>query len=145
MENAAAVVRGFLADVRSGRNPAAAATYMAERVLAHQMNAENLEVVERSPANYTAHIEEFLALFGPFELIIDEFIAQDDKVYVRWRQLGTHLGAVAGYAPTGLPLVEVSSAVYRVADGHIVEYWIQTDRLGTLEQLRRNAASTAQS
>jgi hypothetical protein len=36
----------------------------------------------------------------------------------------------------------LASAVYRVADGRIVEYWIQIDRAGTEAQLRRNSRVT---
>jgi predicted ester cyclase len=48
---------------------------------------------------------------------------------------------VDGFAPTGLPVEELASAVYRVERGRIVEYWIQVDRTGTEAQLRRNAAA----
>jgi predicted ester cyclase len=50
---------------------------------------------------------------------------------------------VDGYAVTGKPLVEVASAVYRVERGRIAEYWIQIDRFGMVEQLRRAAAPAA--
>ncbi len=39
----------------------------------------------------------------------------------------------------------LASAVYRVADGRIVEYWIQVDRAGTEAQLRRNSRVTPDS
>ena len=35
------VVRSFLADVRSGKYPERAVKYMADTVLAHQINSEN--------------------------------------------------------------------------------------------------------
>ena len=54
-------------------------------------------------------------------------------------QTGRHVGPVDGFAPTGLPVVEVASAVYRVEAGRIAEYWIQIDRAGIEAQLRRNA------
>jgi predicted ester cyclase len=34
-------------------------------------------------------------------------------------------------------VTQVTSAVYRVADGLIVEYWIQIDRPGLAAQLRK--------
>lgn len=136
----AAVVRGFMAEVRSGRDPDAAARYFAPTVAAHQVIAEGGTTVHRTPANYAAHVREFLALFGPFEFRVEELIAQGDRVYVRWRQQGRHLGSVNGETPTGAPLTEISSAVYRVRDGQIVEYWIQTDRKGLEVQLERAAA-----
>lgn len=135
------VVRGFLADVRSGLHPGDARHYMADTVLAHQVNAENPVTVKRTPDNYTNHVNEFMRMFGKYEFEVLELIASHDKVYVRWKQTGIHSGEIDGYPPTHLPLIELTSAVYRVADRHIVEYWIQTDRLGFGLQLKVNAAS----
>ncbi len=132
------IVRAFLQEVRSGRNPKKAAEYMAETVLAHQMNAENPQTIHRTPQNYAEHIEEFLGLYGRFEFEITELIAENDKVYARWKQTGRHLMEFDGFQPTHLPLVEIASAVYRVENGKIVEYWIEIDRKGVEEQLKRN-------
>jgi predicted ester cyclase len=135
------VVRLFLADVRSGKYPTRAVKYMADTVLAHQMNADNPITVKRSPANYTAHIKEFIELFGKFTLEVTELLADGNKVYARWIQRGTHLGQIDEYKPTGKPLIEYTSAVYRVQKGKIVEYWLQSDRKGFEEQLKKNAKS----
>lgn len=134
--DARAIVSGFLSDVRSGRDPDAAANYFAAEVAAHQLTAEGETVVIRSPADYARHIREFLYLFGPFELTVDELLADNDRVYVRWTQRGHHLHSLDGEIPSGRPLVEITSVVYRVADGRIVEYWLQTDRKGLELQLK---------
>ncbi len=60
-------------------------------------------------------------------------------VYARRTQTGRHLAELDGYPPTGLPLVEVASAVYRLENGKIAEYWIQIDRLGLERPLQHNA------
>jgi predicted ester cyclase len=134
-----AVVRGFLQDVRSGRHPELADQYLAPTVLAHQVTSEGESVVERTPANYEAHVHEFLTLFGAYRFEVTELLASGDRVYVRWRQEGRHLASFDGERPTGAPLVDISSAVYRVRGGKIVEYWIQTDRAGLQAQLQRAA------
>jgi hypothetical protein len=56
---------------------------MAECVLAHQINAENVVTVERSPANYADHVTEMIEAYGSFSLNIEEFLVRDDRVYVR--------------------------------------------------------------
>lgn len=132
------IVRGFLTEVRSGLNPGKAAFYMADTVLAHQVNSENPVTIERSPANYTAHVQDFLKLFGEFKFELTELIAEDDKVYARWIQYGIHRETVDAFKATGLPLVEYTSAVYRVQKEKIVEYWLQSDRFGFEQQLRKN-------
>jgi len=135
------LVLAFFASIRSGKQLDQAQQYMAEHVLAHQMTAEQPATVQRTPAMYAAHVQEMLEAYGPFTLEVTECIAEGDRVYVRWQQNGTHLGEVDGYAPTGLPIVEIASAVYRVESGRIVEYWIQIDRAGL--QLQLEAGSRA--
>lgn len=133
------VVQRFFQLVRSGKQPDAAHDYMAEQVLAHQMTAENETTVHRTPANYADHVREMLDAYGTFQLEVQELLAQEDRVYVRWKQTGTHIGEVDGFPPTGKPIVEIASAVYRVEDAKIVEYWIQIDREGIRAQLEWNA------
>lgn len=134
------VVERFLKNVRSGIHPEKAHEYMADTVFAHQVNSENPVTVSRTPANYAAHVQEFLRLFGKFDFTVTELLAEDDKVYARWVQKGRHQDTIDQYPPTGFPLVEYTSAVYRVVDGKIKEYWLQSDRFGFEEQLKKNEA-----
>ena len=102
------VVRQFFEKVRSGQEPDAAHQLMAQRVLAHQITSENEATVERSPANYADHVREMIGIYGAFSLTINEFLVQDDRVYVRWKQSGVHIGEVDGYSPTNKPVVEIA-------------------------------------
>jgi len=129
------MVRQFLEVVRSGKHPDQAVKFMTDTLLAHQMNAEEETAVKRTPQNYADHVREFLALYGDFSFEITELIASGDKVYARWKQTGKHLGTIDGHAAKGKTLVEITSAVYRLEHGKIVEYWIQTDREGLTRQL----------
>ncbi|GFZ87727.1 hypothetical protein GCM10008018_37420 [Paenibacillus marchantiophytorum] len=133
------IVQLFFRDVRSGLLPDAANAYMSEQVLAHQITSENETTVHRTPANYADHVREMIAAYGAFKLEIQELIAQDERVYVRWKQTGTHAGEVDGFRPTGQTIVEIASAVYRVHNERIAEYWIQIDREGLRLQLQNNA------
>jgi len=133
-----AVVQGFLQDVRAGAHPERAADYLAAQVIAHQLNAEAPAEVLRTPADYEQHVGEFKQTYGNFDFEVTELIAEGDRVYARWRQSGCHVGAVGDYTPTRRKVVELASAVYRVAEGRIVEYWIQIDRQGIDAQLRAN-------
>ena len=132
------IVRGFYAVVRSGRAPERAAEFLAPHVAAHQMNAEDEREVVRTPAEYATHVHEMQSAYGPFTLEVTELIAQGERVYVRWRQRGAHVGEIEQYSPTGKPLTEIGSAVYRVAGDRIVEYWIQLDREGVRRQLEQH-------
>jgi predicted ester cyclase len=104
--------------------------------LAHQENAEGETIVKRTPGNYADHVRDFLRMYGKYSFEITELIAENDKVYVRWKQTGRHLAEIDGHPATGKPLVEIASAVYRVENNRIAEYWIQIDRLGFEKQLQ---------
>ncbi|MEH6396685.1 MULTISPECIES: ester cyclase, partial [Gammaproteobacteria] len=132
------VVRGFIEQVRSGKNPDLVDQYLAPVVVAHQIVSGISEAIERTPENYREHVEEFLEAYGNFDLTIEEFLVQGQKVYVRWRQDGRHEGVIYGYEPTGLELSTVGSAVYRVSENRIAEYWIQQENQGLREQLEEN-------
>ena len=131
-------VKQFLETVRSAKAPEKAGIFMADTVLAHQMNAEEPTTIKRTPQDYSEHVKDFLLMYGHFTFEITELLSEGDKVYVRWIQVGTHLTEIDGYAATGKPLTEIASAVYRLENNKIVEYWIQIDRLGFEKQLQRN-------
>lgn len=124
-ENAAEIVRNFLLEVRSGKNPQASTTYMADVVLAHQVTSEDPLTISRTPQQYTEHVLEMKAEYGDFEIEIEELLSESDKVYARWNQRG------AG-------LLQFTSCVYRIENEKIVEYWIQIDRLGLELQKERD-------
>lgn len=130
------VIQQFLKEVRSGQDPDKAPLYMADTVSAHQMNAEDEAIVKRTPENYAEHVKEFLKMYGNFSFEVTELIAENDKVYVRWKQTGKHLAEIDGHPATGRPLTEIGSAVYRLENGKIAEYWIQIDRFGFEKQLQ---------
>lgn len=144
MSTPKSIVEGFLKEVRSGKNPDAAKDFMADTVSAHQVLAEGEVTVKRTPENYAAHIKDFKKLFGDFSFEILELIAEDSRVYVRWKQTGKHLNELDGYAATHLPLIEITSVVYKVVDDKITEYWLQTDRMGFDVQLKNNALQIPQ-
>ncbi|MFJ8517155.1 ester cyclase [Lysinibacillus xylanilyticus] len=132
------IVKKFFEEVRSGNNPDYATELMADQVLAHQVISEEESTVLRTPTDYAEHVKEMVEAYGNFLLEIQEFMVQGNKVYVRWKQVGTHVGEVDGFQPTSLPVIEIASAVYRIEEEKIVEYWIQIDRAGIEKQLNRN-------
>ncbi len=132
------IVKKFFEEVRSGNNPDYATELMADQVLVHQVISEEESTVLRTPTDYADHVKEMVEAYGDFSLEIQEFMVQGNKVYVRWKQVGTHVGEVDGFQPTSLPVIEIASAVYRIEEEKIVEYWIQIDRAGIEKQLNRN-------
>ena len=54
---------------------------------------------------------------------IEDLIAESDLVAVRWTLHGTNTGPMLGRPPTGQPVELAAIAIFRVADGKIVERW----------------------
>ncbi|ALS38251.1 putative ester cyclase [Enterococcus rotai] len=126
MSEAKRIVSAFFENVRSGKNLQAAYEFMHEQVIAHQVQSENEYTITRSPKDYIEHVEEMQELYGQFELIIQEIVADENKVYVRWKQIGQ--------TDKNKTIIQIASAVYLVERGKIAEYWIQIDRKGIENQ-----------
>jgi steroid delta-isomerase-like uncharacterized protein len=68
-------------------------------------------------------------------VVIEDMIADGDKVAVRYTLEGTHEGELFGVPPTGRRLSIKSIAIERVSDGKIREHWRVTDSLDMMQQL----------
>jgi predicted ester cyclase len=132
-----AVIEGFFRDIRTGERLDAAGDYLAASVVAHQICSEEPAAIVRSATGYADHVREMIASCANFRIVVDEIIVDGDRAYVRWTQYGTF--ALENHDGEIIPteIAEFGSAVYRVAAGKIVEYWIQVDRMGTQEQVER--------
>lgn len=67
--------------------------------------------------------------------ILEDILAEREKVVCRWTSQGTHRGEYLGIAPTGKRVMWTATAIYRIAGGKIAEVWGDMDRLGMLQQL----------
>lgn len=67
---------------------------------------------------------------------IDDVIAEDDIVVLRWHLSGTHVAPFAGIAATGKPCVIRGIDMYRVREGRMVEHWNAVDLYGFQQQVR---------
>jgi len=71
----------------------------------------------------------------PGRHVIEDQIAEGDKVMTRLRGVGKHEGELAGIPPTGNDLDVKAVAIHRIADGKIVEHWSAVDSATMLAQL----------
>lgn len=130
ISDASAVVVRFLTTVRVTGDPQAARALMSEHVLCHQVTSEEPRTLVRTPDEYAEHVRDMVARWGRFDFRVTELLSEGDHVYVRWEQSGAHLRNEDGSRGTGVRLIEIGSAVYRVHRGRLCEYWVQLDRLG---------------
>jgi predicted ester cyclase len=76
---------------------------------------------------------------------VEDIIAEGDKVVIRFTSTGTQEGEFAGIAPTGKKVTIREVAIFRLADGKIVEQWGMPDIHGLLEQLKADTTNAQQS
>lgn len=70
--------------------------------------------------------------------LIEDQIAEGDKVMTRVIARGTFKGACLGFAPSGKVVEMKGIAVHRIAGGQLVEHWAQADMAGFVQQLGGN-------
>ena len=62
-------------------------------------------------------------------------IAEDDLVATRWEFTATHLGDYLGVAASGRKIVWTGIEIDRIADGRIVESWVDWDKYRFMQGL----------
>jgi serine phosphatase RsbU (regulator of sigma subunit) len=103
-----------------------------ERYISHQPDGS---VLERGPEDVKRFVGEFRTAFPDLRLIIDDQIAEGDKVMIRETARGTHQGELRGIAPTGEEMEIPGMAVFRFSEeGKVVESWDSYDQLSLMRQ-----------
>ena len=67
--------------------------------------------------------------------IIEDLIAEGDKVVARWRSSATHRGEYMGIPPTNKEVEFTGISLYRIEGGKIAESWNSEDQLGLMRQI----------
>ena len=89
----------------------------------------------RGPDGVKRVITMYRAAFPDLRMTVDDVIAGDDKVVLRWHSEGTHRGELTGLAPTGVHGSVTGISIDQWRDGKIVELWAEWDNLGLARQL----------
>jgi len=115
-------------------------------------NAKDLEVVEQifsdnfvnhdpawpgvtDRANFKAWAAGWLKAAPDMELVIEDIVAQGDKVAGRWTARWTDVAGMGGTTPTGKEIVVTGMDICSIADGKIAERWWAKDILGAMQQM----------
>jgi steroid delta-isomerase-like uncharacterized protein len=80
-------------------------------------------------------VDAYLAAFPDISHFFSDFIAEGDKVVLRYGAKGTQKGAFAGLPPSGKEMEATAIGIFRIKDGKIVEGWIEQDYVGMMQQL----------
>jgi predicted ester cyclase len=75
------------------------------------------------------------AAFPDFHYTIEDTIGEGDRVVVRVTAEGTQSGEFMGIPATGRRATWTETHICRIADGKLVEHWVNSDQLGMMQQL----------
>ncbi len=92
------------------------------------MDCSELERLER----------QFCSAFPDTHHVIDDLIAEGDRVVLRTTARATHRGDFEGIGRTDRPVEFTGLVVYRIRGGKIVESWGEIDFLRLIRELRRS-------
>ena|SRR2546425_6268975 len=121
---------------------------LARRAFEETMNQRNWAVFdELHVPDYVCHyasrtiqgrepFKHFLSMlitaFPDVHVTIEDMIGEGDRVVIRYTYRGTHKGDLMGIPPTGKQVAVTGIEIMRVANGKILEEWINSDLMQQL-------------
>jgi predicted ester cyclase len=94
------------------------------------------------PPGFTPDLEglkqasnHFLAAAPDGYHVVEDMIAEGDRVMTRLSAYGTQTGELFGIPPTGKEVSMTAIAIHRIENGKIVEHWGEADTLELMQQL----------
>jgi predicted ester cyclase len=123
----AVLIARYMTEVLSGDGPATLNDLVSNSVLRQRVSA-------------------FRSAFPDLRVTMKKLAWQGDLIAVHATATGTHLGMFHGVPPRGRRWSGTCTAIYRIVDGQIVDFWENWDLLAILEQLggvKRAAGASA--
>ena len=79
--------------------------------------------------------EGYLNAFSDLEVVVEDLVAEGDRVASRITLTGTHDGELRGIPATGRRATVMGTSIVRIENGQIAEEWEVFDQLGLMQQL----------
>lgn len=73
--------------------------------------------------------------FPDIKWTVEDLMAEGDKVIVRWSWKGTNKNSFRGFPASNREVVDQAIAIYEFSGDKIIKAWIQSDKLGFLQQI----------
>jgi len=108
----------------------------ADEVLAPNMIEHNPLPGQQPGRNgHKQIVTAFGASFPDLRVTTEDLIAEGDRVALRWKAEGTHMGELMGITPTGKHVTLTGIEILRITDGLIVERWAEDNGQAVIQQL----------
>ena len=122
-----AIVRRFFDDVWNGQKLEVVDDVFAATVLLNGQPVPREAIKQLVAARRVA--------FPDIQLVVEDQVAEGDKVSTRRTWQATHRGPYRGIDATGRRVKWTQISIVRLAEGRIVEDWPVSDELSILQQL----------
>ena len=129
-----ALIRRWFEEVWNKGNEAAIDEMFATDGIAHGL-ADEPEKAMRGPQDYKPFYRRFRSAFPEIEVVVEDTIAEGDKVAARCRVRGKHQSDSLGFAATGRDAEFTGITIVRIDQGKIVEAWNNFDFMTMFKQL----------
>jgi steroid delta-isomerase-like uncharacterized protein len=126
-----AITRRIFEEVWGAHNADSVEKYFAAGFINHP----ELPGVPQGAEGIKALVSLFAGAFSDEEQVIEDQIAEGDRVVTRWSTTGTHTGEYAGIPATGKRVKTTAITIYRFEGGKAVEGWSEYNSLETMQQL----------
>ena len=128
------VIRRWFEEVWNKGRAEAIDEMFAEDGVAHGLEGEGGGDL-RGPADFKAFHRRFRDAFPDIVVIVEDVIAEGDKLAARCTVRGSHRGNTLGFAATDQAVEFTGIAIVRVSEGKIVEAWNNFDFMSMYQQL----------
>jgi len=135
----AAIVRRFIQEYVNEKRDAALDTMVADDYVCHVTGNLAGDAVGHDAWRRRAAV--LRAAFPDLQITIDDLIAADDKVVLRYHGQATHRGAIFGVEATNLPMTYTGIMIVRLTDGKIAEEWTEASIVGAVQRLAARAGA----
>jgi len=134
LEENKALIRRWFEEVWNKGRADAIAEMMAENAVAHGLSEDAAKPL-RGPSGFRPFHAQFREAFPNIEVVIEDTIAEGDKVVARCSVRGKHAGDSLGFKATGVQAEFDGITIVRIKDGKFVEAWNNFDFMKMYKQL----------
>lgn len=126
-----AIARRYLEDFWNGDDTGILDELVVDDVILHPSSGQTLRGRDLIKRRHAA----LRQVYAEPHFTVEDLMAEDDRVLLRWIFRGKHIGSMMGEAPTGKMIEAGGMNLFRFASGKIVEFWVYADDLGELQQI----------
>jgi steroid delta-isomerase-like uncharacterized protein len=137
IEENKALVRRFIDEVFVNGSVKAVDELLTDDFVAHNWPSSG---AGNGKVDLKAAIERVAKGLADPKFVVDDLIAEGDRVAARVTSSARQVGPFMGMPATGKSYSIAEIHIFRIADGKIAEHWHQLDAMGMMQQLGPSGA-----